>query len=74
MDQKSKEEKLKMWKKQLQELEDELRATLLLKGKAAAEGDLSENAAYKDAVENAEVVSARIASMQKMISQLEKGS
>ena len=74
MDSKLKQEKLKMWKKQQEELEKELEAAMVAKGKAAQEGDLSENAAYKDAVERSEVISARLASAQKIIKDLEKGT
>lgn len=65
-------QKLNMWKKQQQQLEKELGEMLIKKGQAAAWGDLSENAAYKDAVETAEVISARIAGIQRMIKELEK--
>lgn len=67
-----KQEKLKMWKKQLEELEKKFQDTLLKKGEAAREGDLSENAAYKDAVETSEMLSAQIGTVQKMVKQLEE--
>lgn len=73
MDKKSKQEKIILWKKQAQELEKELAETMVKKGQAAQEGDLSENAAYKDAIEQSEMLSARLAQYQKMIRDLEKG-
>lgn len=72
MDKKSKKEKLEMWKKQEAELREQLDATMKLKGKAAAEGDLSENAAYKGFIEDAEMISARLGGIQKFIKELEK--
>ncbi len=69
---KLKQEKLKMWKKQMEELEKALNAAMVKKGLAAQEGDLSENAAFKDAVEESEMMSARLADVQKIIKELEK--
>lgn len=67
---KLKQEKLKMWKKQHEELEKSLAAAMIKKGVAAQEGDLSENAAFKDAVEESEMLSARLANVQKIIKEL----
>ena len=66
-----KQQKLEMWNKKLIDLEKELEAVLIRKGEAAAEGDLSENAAYKMAIEDAETYSARIAEVKKILSVLE---
>ncbi|MBI2022696.1 hypothetical protein HYS97_02520 [Candidatus Daviesbacteria bacterium] len=68
-----KQQKIEMWSKKLSELEKELEAVLIRKGEAAQEGDLSENAAYKMAIEDAETYSARIAEVKKIISDLENG-
>ena len=43
------------------------------KGAAASLGDLSENAAYQMAVEEAEMLRVRFSDVQKMIQSLEKG-
>ena len=73
MDVNLKKQKLEMWRKQYKQLEIELAETMLARGKAAQEGDLSENAAYKDYTEKSEMISAQIASVQRMIKELEKG-
>lgn len=67
-----KQAKLNMWKKQAEQLETELSKTMAARGKAAQEGDLSENAAYKDFTEKGEMLSAQLASVQKIIKNLEK--
>lgn len=69
-----KQQKLEMWSKKLIDLEKELEAIMIRKGEAAAEGDLSENAAYKMAIEDADTYRARIAEVKKIISDLEGGS
>lgn len=61
-----------MWRKQHKDLEVELAETMLARGKAAQEGDLSENAAYKDYTEKSEMISAQIASVQRMIKEIEE--
>lgn len=66
-------EKISMWKQKKTKLEEELSSVMIQRGEAAREGDLSENAAYKDFTEKAEVLSARIADIQKMVQKLEKG-
>ncbi len=65
-----KQEKLNMWNKKLADLEKELEEILMRKGEAAAEGDLSENAAYKMAAEDADTYRARIAEVKKIITDL----
>ncbi|MBI4035529.1 hypothetical protein HY383_01145 [Candidatus Daviesbacteria bacterium] len=73
MDDKLRQEKLKMWKDNLKQLESDLEAIYLKKGQAAQEGDLSENAAYTMAIEDAETARVRIEEIKKIIRDLEKG-
>lgn len=73
MDDKLRKEKLKMWKDNLAKLENELKLVQLKKGAAAQEGDLSENAAYTMAIEDAETVRAQIENVKKIIGDLEGG-
>lgn len=73
MDKKLRQEKLKMWKDQLKQLEDELQKILLHKGEAAQEGDLRENAAYQMAIEDADTWRVRIDEVKKIIADLEGG-
>lgn len=70
---KLKKEKLAMWQKKLEDLEKEFTQTMQEKGDAAKEGDLSENAAYKMALEEAEMLRARMDEVKKIISDLEGG-
>ncbi len=72
-DEQIREEKLKMWKKNLKQLEDELKALYIKKGQAAQEGDLRENAAYQMAIEDAETWRVRIDEVKQIISKLENG-
>lgn len=72
MDKKLLQQKLELWKKQAEGLEIELKEAMLKKGEAAQEGDLRENAKYQDAAQLAEVISARLGGLQKMIRDLEK--
>lgn len=67
------EEKLKMWKENLEKLEAELAATMIKKGEAAQEGDLSENAAYTMATEDAETFRVQIEQVKKILADLEAG-
>ena len=73
MDEKLRQEKLKMWKDNLAQLEKDLEAIYLKKGAAAQEGDLSENAAYTMAIEDAETTRVRIEEVKKIIKGLEAG-
>ena len=66
------EEKLKMWRENLSQLEEELKAIWIKKGQAAQEGDLSENAAYTMAIEDADTTRVRIGEIKKIIRDLEK--
>ena len=72
MDKKLREEKLKMWNENLKKLEDQLVAVQHKKGVAAQEGDLSENAAYTMAIEDAETLRVQIDQVKKIISDIEK--
>ncbi|MDP2671885.1 MAG: hypothetical protein Q8O68_00040 [Candidatus Daviesbacteria bacterium] len=69
---KLRQEKLKMWRKNLAQLEVDLGVILAKKGAAAQEGDLSENAAYTMAIEDAETARVRIEEIKKIIRDLEK--
>ncbi len=60
-----------MWKNKLLELEKELEAIMQRRGEAAAMGDLSENAAFQMADEDADVYQTRIDEVRKIISDLE---
>jgi len=66
------QEKLKMWKDTLKQLEEELKVIMEKKGVAAQEGDLSENAAYTMATEDAETTRVRIEEIKKIIRDLGK--
>lgn len=71
MDNKLRQEKLKMWRENLKQLEEQLKVILAKKGAAAQEGDLSENAAYTMAIEDAETTRVRIEELKKIIKTLE---
>ncbi|MBI2018345.1 hypothetical protein HYS96_01425 [Candidatus Daviesbacteria bacterium] len=73
MEKKLRKEKLKMWRENLQKLEEQLAAVQLKKGAAAQEGDLSENAAYIMAIEDAETLRVQIEQVKKIIQELEEG-
>lgn len=73
IDAKLRQEKLKMWKDNLAQLEVDLKVIMEKKGAAAQEGDLSENAAYTMATEDAETTRVRIEEIKKIIRDLEKG-
>ena len=64
-------EKIKMWQNTLKQLEEELKVISLKKGQAAQEGDLSENAAYTMAIEDAVTTRVRIEEVKKIIRDLE---
>ena len=66
-----KKQKLNMWTKKLEDLKKDLAATQIKKGEAAREGDLSENAAYKMAIEEIDMLHARIADVEKILADLE---
>lgn len=72
MDNKLREEKLKMWRENLKKLEEHLIEVQHKKGVAAQEGDLSENAAYTMAIEDSETLRVQIDQVKKIIADLEK--
>lgn len=72
MNKKLRNEKLKMWRSQLQILGEDLQKILIRKGEAAQDGDLSENAAYQMAIEDADTCRVRIEEVKKIIRDLEK--
>lgn len=65
-------QKREMWSKKLEDLRREYDETRIKRGEAAKEGDLRENAAYAQLTEEAEVLSARMNDIQKMVEQIEK--
>lgn len=67
-----KQEKLKFWKEQEKELEKRYLELMKLRGEAAQEGDLSENAGFELRTEEAQVTSARLAHVKKTIKELEE--
>ena len=73
MDANIRKEKIKLWKENLVKLEEALTVINHKKGAAAAEGDLSENAAYTMAIEDAETTRVRIEEVKKLIRDLEEG-
>lgn len=71
MDKKLLEEQLKFWKKQEVDLEKRFKELMILRGEAAQEGDLRENAAYELRTEEAQVASAQLAMAKKKIKEIE---
>lgn len=65
-------EKIKMWRGKLDDLQRQYNETKLKRGEAAKEGDLRENAAYAQLTEEAEVLSARMNDIQRMVEKLEE--
>lgn len=70
MDDNLKQQKITMWTQKLEQLKKDLVDAQKRKGDAASEGDLSENAAYKMAVEDIDMVNARIADVEKILTDL----
>lgn len=66
------EEKLKFWKKQETELQERFDKLMKLRGEAAREGDLSENAGFELRTEEAQVASAQLAQAKKSIRKIEE--
>ncbi len=66
-------QKITMWEKKKAELEERLVQTKLERGEAAQMGDLRENGAYQTLTEEAEVISARINDIEKILKTLKKG-
>ena len=71
MNEKLRQEKLKMRKGNLRQLQEDLKVIMVKKGAAAQEGDLSENAAYTMAIEDADTTRVRIEEVKKIIRELE---
>lgn len=67
------QQKLAMWKIKLAETEKALASAKLRKGEAAQMGDLSENAAYKMAIEDIEMGYVRISEINKIIKNIKNG-
>ena len=65
-------EKLIFWKKQEKELEERFNNLMLLRGEAAREGDLSENAGFELRTEEAQVASVQLGQARKTIKKLEE--
>ncbi|TSC63660.1 MAG: Uncharacterized protein G01um101493_384 [Microgenomates group bacterium Gr01-1014_93] len=72
MNKKVLKEKLEFWKKQEKELEERFNHLMLLRGEAAREGDLSENAGFELRTEDAQVASAQLGQARKTIKKLEE--
>ena len=72
MNKKQLQEKLAFWKKQEKQLEERYNKLMLLRGEAAREGDLSENAGFELRTEDAQVASAQLGQARKTIKQLEE--
>ncbi len=67
-----KKQKIEMWTKKLEDLQKEYDQIRIKRGEAAKEGDLRENAAYHQLTEEAEVISARMNDIQKMLEKLQE--
>lgn len=72
MDKKLKEEKLKMWQGKLKKLQKEYEDIMQKRGEAIAMGDLSENAAFQMADEDAATWRIRIEEVEKIIKTIEE--
>lgn len=59
--------KLAMWTKKKEEAEQAIKDAMKRKGEAAQMGDLSENAAYKMAIEDIEMGYARMNEIDKIL-------
>jgi transcription elongation GreA/GreB family factor len=70
VDDKLKQDKIKMWTEKLVALEKEYQLVMQQRGEAAQMGDLSENSAYQMLTEQGEVLSARIGETKKIIKDL----
>lgn len=66
-------QKLEMWNKKLEETNKALEDAMRRKGEAAQMGDLSENSAYKMAIEDIEMGYARLNSINIILENLKKG-
>ncbi|RJP46927.1 MAG: hypothetical protein C4584_00935 [Armatimonadetes bacterium] len=68
---KLKQEKVSMWKKKLQKLEEEYKGIMERRGEAMEMGDLRENNAYQTLTEDAETWRVRMGEVKKIIRDLE---
>lgn len=66
-------QKLVMWTKKMEETEKALEDAMKRKGEAAQMGDLSENAAYKMAIEDIEMGYARTNEIKKILENIKNG-
>ena len=64
-------EKLGFWKFREEALEEKFKKQMKLRGEAAAEGDLSENASYEQHTQDAQLASAQLANVKKAIRDIE---
>lgn len=64
--------KLEMWEKKLEETKKALEDAMRRKGEAAQMGDLSENSAYKMAIEDIEMAYARMNEIEKILENIKK--
>ncbi len=73
MDSKQLEERVKIWKAKLKQLElQELPRAMARIGQSADTGDWSENAEFEDAERQVEFLRSRIGDIKKLINDLEK--
>lgn len=68
-----KEDKLEIWKKKLQVLEQDYAEILLKRGEAIQMGDLSENAAFQMLDEDAATYRVKIEEVKKIVNKLKNG-
>ena len=64
-------EKLAFWKEREVTLEKKFKDLMKLRGEAAAEGDLSENASFEMRTQDAQVTSEQLANVKRSIRELE---
>lgn len=72
MDKKLILEKLQFWRDREKLLEEKFKKKMKQRGEAAQEGDLSENASYEMATQDAQLASAQLAQVKKAIKGLEE--
>ncbi len=72
MDKNLQQAKLEMWTKKLAENQVTLQDAMKRKGEAAQMGDLSENAAYKMAIEEIEMAQAREREITNILENIKK--
>lgn len=67
-------QKLQMWTKKKAETEKAIEEAMKRKGEAAQMGDLSENSAYKMAIEDVEMGYARLNEIDKILKNVKEAS